>query len=183
MEASSAHERRHDRLLFLQMAAIARSRFAIQDLHQNPTAIPSARVASTFVAKIWDLDSSSVTNDQARVDIMHFVSTDVSAVSCDNCIINGEFVGNMTAYDGFADGNSLAYPSAADVESFRSAAQAGKDRGLSRGFLTGTNVDECAAHLCYACYCEAKGHRAVRFGEDGLQAFCEYWFMKLSRTP
>lgn len=171
--------------LFLQMAAIARSRFAIQDLTNPKPNCDSIGEGGEYLRcpKIWDLDSSSVTNDQARVDIMHFVSTDVSAVSCDNYIINGEFVGNMTAYDGFADGNSLAYPSAADVESFRSAAQAGKDSGLYHGgFLTGTNVDECAAHLCYACYCEAKGHRAVRFDEDGLQEFCEeYWFMKLSR--
>ena len=45
--------------LFLQMAvAIARSRFVIQTSPtQSPTAIPSARVASTKAPKIWDLDS------------------------------------------------------------------------------------------------------------------------------
>ena len=170
--------------LFLQMAAIARSRFAIQDLTNPEPNCDSIGEDGEYLRcpKIWDLDSSSVTNDQARVDIMHFVSTDVSTVSCDDFTTNGEFLVNMTAYDGFADGTSSAYPSAAAVESFRSAAQAGEDSGTYHGgFLTGTNADECAAHLCYACYCEAKGHKAFRYDEDGINSFCkEYWFMKLS---
>ena len=65
---------------------------------------------------------------------MHFVSTDVSTVSCDDFTTNGEFLVNMTAYDGRGWYLS-AYPSAAAVESFPPRGLA-RTRGVSRGFLT-----------------------------------------------
>jgi len=39
-----------------------------------------------------------------------------------------------------------------------------------------SEVDECAAHVCYGCYCQKMGYTAYFKNRDGLGEFCsEYW--------
>jgi len=126
---------------------------------------------------IWNLDnSSSVAGmDTPRVDIFPFVEQDATSHSCRRFMKDGKFVGNMTAYTGFyTNGNASA------VAAFRaSIAGAGAGAGVppwGGGFDSSSEVDECAAHACYGCYCSAMGSRAYNANTDGLGAFCDEYF-------
>ena len=62
--------------------------------------------------------------------------------------MNGEWVTDMHAYYGFNNGSSEV-----NATEWR-ANQTATDTYLG-GFDSTTLADECAAHLCYACFCDA----------------------------
>lgn len=168
--------------IILETALISRSKVAVRNvLNPEPDCgSVGAGGATLDCPAIWDLDASTRANNRARRDIMHFVREDVSASDCADFVVNGAFLRDMSDYSGFADGASVAYPSADAVAAFRDA----QDRSSAYlgGFLPDSLADECAAHLCYSCYCESKGNAAWRNDEDGVGAMCgEYWRQRLAR--
>ena len=104
---------------------------------------------------IWDLDSET---DQQRAvaDIAPFVKQSVSQLLCSEYMVNGAFESTaMLPYSGFATNNCTAFPDAAAADAFREGLVVDATAGLyAGGFIQDSVVDECAAHLCYACFCD-----------------------------
>ena len=153
--------------LVINVAAIAGSMAALKSLK------PSASCAEASVGDenlncplIWDLDSSSLANTTARDDIKPFISGKLKVSDCSAHIEFGEYIGDMSAYAGFYSSSNAA--------AFRAAHAVGTT--WDGGFETSSNVDECAAHVCYNCYCAEMGYYAYSSDEDGLGSFCKaYW--------
>ena len=157
--------------LVINVAAIAGAMAALKSLK------PSASCAEASVGDenlncplIWDLDSSSLANTTARDDIKPFISGKLKVSDCSAHIEFGEFIGDMSAYAGFYTSSNAA--------AFRAAHSVGTM--WDGGFDTSSNVDECAAHVCYNCYCgEMVGYSAniLRLfdnsDKDGLGSFCK----------
>lgn len=128
---------------------------------------------------IWNLaNSSSVAGeDTARLDISPFVATDATALTCRPFMGNGRFLGNMTSYNGFYTNKNASV-----VAAFRASTAAGSRKLWDGGFDPISNVDECAAHVCYGCYCSEKGYWDYDNNADGLGDFCkEYWDNEILR--
>lgn len=166
-------------LIFIGMAAISAAKVQTRLL---PPKISSAAcdlvgAGGKFLdcPAIWDLDASSSVpgQDTARVDIMPFVVQDIDYHSCSTFMSNSQFIGNMSAYKGFYhQSNTTA------VDEFRKngAAAVSGEGSWTGGFNRESNVDECAAHACYGCYCSQRGYYKHVKDEDGLGYFCkEYW--------
>ena len=104
---------------------------------------------------IWDLDSET---DQQRAvaDILPFVRQSVSQLQCSEYMVNGAFESSaMLPYSGFATNNCTAFPDAASADAFRGGVVDATTGTYAGGFIADSVVDECAAHLCYACFCDS----------------------------
>lgn len=96
---------------------------------------------------IWDLTNQTL-HAQAKEDIIPFIKRDVNRKVCNEFTMNGRWVVDMSPYEGFSIGNSSAL-NATEWRANQSAAET-----YLGGFEADTLADECAAHLCYACYCD-----------------------------
>ena len=96
---------------------------------------------------IWDLTNQTL-HAQAKEDIIPFIKRDVNRKVCNEFTMNGRWVADMSPYEGFSTGNSSAL-NATEWRANQSAAET-----YLGGFDADTLADECAAHLCYACYCD-----------------------------
>ena len=96
---------------------------------------------------IWDLTNQTL-HAQAKEDIIPFIKRDVNRKVCNEFTMNGRWVVDMSPYEGFSTGNSSAL-NATEWRANQSAAET-----YLGGFEADTLADECAAHLCYACYCD-----------------------------
>jgi hypothetical protein len=104
---------------------------------------------------LWNLDSDdAAVAAQARLDIMPFVKLEKSASACDDFLEYDQFIGNMTKYANWYAGTSVATGAptdAAGVTAFRDETAGAVWTG---GFDDTTHIDECAAQICYSCYCK-----------------------------
>merc|ERR1719409_1987922 len=107
--------------------------------------------------KLWNLDSDTATvASQARIDIMPFVKQEKSASNCEDFLEYDQFIGNMTKYANWYDGTSVAAgapTTAAEVAAFRAGIETA-GAAWTGGFDKATKMDECAAQICYSCYCK-----------------------------
>lgn len=104
---------------------------------------------------LWNLDSDdAAVAAQAILDIMPFVKLEKSASACDDFLEYDQFIGNMTKYANWYAGTSVATGAptdAAGVTAFRDETAGAVWTG---GFDDTTHIDECAAQICYSCYCK-----------------------------
>lgn len=107
--------------------------------------------------KLWNLDSdTAAVASQARIDIMPFVKQEKSASNCEDFLEYDQFIGNMTKYANWYDGTSVAAgapTTAAEVATFRAGIETA-GAAWTGGFDQATHMDECAAQICYSCYCK-----------------------------
>ena len=135
--------------LFVQFGIIAYARDT-SDQSLNPIPECSAIAAGgdyLDCTAIWDLTNQTL-HAQAKEDIIPFIKREVNRKVCNDFTMNGRWVTDMSAYEGFSTGNS----SSINATEWR-ANQSAADSYLG-GFDADTLADECAAHLCYACYCD-----------------------------
>ena len=121
---------------------------------------------------IWDLEASSGSGGvagqlhPARQNILPFIEQDATAHTCKSFMKKGKFVGDMSGYKG-------VYSTANVTSSSLPSNVGGVWNG---GFDSASEVDECAAHACYGCYCKKRGYFNYRNDVDGLGSFCdEFW--------
>ena len=154
--------------IILETALISRSKVAVRNvLNPEPDCGSIGAGGATLdCPAIWDLDASTRANNRARRDIMHFVREDVSASDCADFVVNGAFLRDMSDYSGFADGPSVAYPSADAVAAFRDA----QDR--SSAYLGGSSPTRSRTSARHTCATRATARaRATRRGETTRTAW------------
>lgn len=131
---------------------------------------------------IWDLESSSnvAGQDTPRKHILPFVEQDVTHLTCQPFMNNGKFIGDMSQYSGYySQANASANASAGAAGS---GGDAQAQAAWGGGFDPSSQIDECAAHVCYGCYCRKKGYWDYQKDADGLGSFCEeYWSNEMLR--
>jgi|TARA_B110000967_G_scaffold71004_1_gene73507 hypothetical protein len=124
---------------------------------------------------VWDLGSTSEASPGARTDIEPFItqtSVSVDVFACKGHITFDEWRADVGDLSGFFTATENATAAAV----FRLEYTAGTATAWAGGLVTNSNVDECAAHVCYTCYCKGKGFGAYYESKDGLQDFCkQYW--------
>lgn len=124
---------------------------------------------------VWNLDSTSAASPGARLDIAPFLeqsSEKIDVHACKGHIRFNEWVTDASALGGFFTDSA----NTTEATAFRSAYTNGTSTAWAGGIVTTSNMDECAAHVCYHCYCKEKGFSAYYDDTDGLGDFCkEFW--------
>jgi hypothetical protein len=123
---------------------------------------------------VWDLGSTSEASPGARTDIEPFItqtSVSVDVFACKGHISFDEWRADVGDLSGFFTATENATAAAV----FRLEYTAGTATAWAGGLVTNSNVDECAAHVCYTCYCKGKGFGAYYESKDGLQDFCKQY--------
>ena len=154
--------------LVVNIAAIAAAMAAMKSLHPIAACDDIGADGELLSCPaIWDLASSSASSPAAREDIQPFLARRVTANDCEDHVKFGGFVGDMRAHSDFYSGSGAA--------AFRASFPVG-------GLDPSSQVDECAAFVCYACYCGDRGYSKYSNDSDGLGSFCEkYWTDQINR--